>query len=82
MRPGDLDVRFVPVVLAALLVSDAARAAEPKPEAVDALVSDALKAFHVPGAAVVAPAPDGNRSACPPSRRESSSSARAPAGWP
>lgn len=45
--------------LALLLVAapfggpEPARAAEPAPEAVDALAADALKAFHVPGAAVV-----------------------------
>ncbi|MBN9119986.1 MAG: serine hydrolase [Planctomycetes bacterium] len=45
-------MRFVTAMLAALLAFGPARAEEPKPEAIDALVSDALKAFHVPGAAV------------------------------
>jgi CubicO group peptidase (beta-lactamase class C family) len=48
-----LDVRFALVVLAVCAGFAPARAAEPKPEAIDALVSDALKAFRVPGAAVV-----------------------------
>ncbi len=34
-------------------VKTRARADEPKPETIDALVADALKAFHAPGAAVV-----------------------------
>jgi CubicO group peptidase (beta-lactamase class C family) len=46
-------MRFLLAVAIPFLCLPHARAAEPKPEAVDALVADALKAFQVPGAAVV-----------------------------
>lgn len=46
-------MRFFFAILVALGASGRACADEPKLEAIDALVSDALKAFQVPGAAVV-----------------------------
>jgi CubicO group peptidase (beta-lactamase class C family) len=46
-------VRFACAVVALLLGFSPLRADEPKPEAIDALAADALKAFQVPGVAIV-----------------------------
>jgi CubicO group peptidase (beta-lactamase class C family) len=53
LLPPRAPTRFLLTLLAGFLAFAPARADDPKPEAVDALVSDALKAFRVPGAAVV-----------------------------
>jgi CubicO group peptidase (beta-lactamase class C family) len=45
-------MRFLLAALIPLLFIPSARADEPKPEAVDAIVADALRTFQVPGAAV------------------------------
>jgi CubicO group peptidase (beta-lactamase class C family) len=46
-------MRFLLTLALSLRVLSTTRADEPKPEAVDAIVADALKTFQVPGAAVV-----------------------------
>ena len=45
--------RFILTLVASLCFLSPLRADDPKPEAIDALAADALKAFQVPGAAVV-----------------------------
>jgi CubicO group peptidase (beta-lactamase class C family) len=46
-------MRFLLATLLPLLFLPPSRADEPKPEAVDAIITDGLKTFQVPGAAVV-----------------------------